>query len=436
MSIFTRLFNRTKKTYTRAELLSDVVAPFTAWSGDAYANDIYRSAIDSIARNVGKLKGSHVVKYNGVKKQNTDFKLDRLLQIQPNPYMSAYDMLYKLTTHYYLYNNAFAYINKDDSGKVVSIYPINCTQADFMADSTDTLYVQFRFRNGKTVILPYANVIHLKRNFNSDELLGDNNSALLPALEVAHTQNEGIVNGIKTSATIRGILKFTQIMAPEKLKEAKDLFISDYLDLSNNGGVVATDQKMEYEPINLTPVNINNEQLKATAEKIYNYLGISEKIVNSTYSEDEYGAFYESVIEPLAVQLSLEFTRKLFNEREQAYGNSVIFDSGRLIYSSNKTKLELISGLAPFGALTINQALEILNLPPVADGDRRLQSLNYANTEIVDKYQLKDSKEIKTENDEETKAENDEANTTVKEVKEEEEAKLWKKYVQPKLKQS
>lgn len=416
MSIFTRLFNRTKKTYTRAELLSDVVAPFTAWSGDAYANDIYRSAIDSIARNVGKLKGSHIVKYNGVKKQNTDFKLDRLLQIQPNPYMSAYDMLYKLTTHYYLYNNAFAYINKDDSGKVVSIYPINCTQADFMADSTDTLYVQFRFRNGKTVILPYANVIHLKRNFNSDELLGDNNSALLPALEVAHTQNEGIVNGIKTSATIRGILKFTQIMAPEKLKEAKDLFISDYLDLSNNGGVVATDQKMEYEPINLTPININNEQLKATAEKIYNYLGISEKIVNSTYNEDEYGAFYESVIEPLAVQLSLEFTRKLFNEREQAYGNSVIFDSGRLIYSSNKTKLELISGLAPYGALSINQALEILNLPPVADGDKRLQSLNYANAEIVDKYQLKDSEEIKEEKNE--------ANTTVKEVKKEEEATL------------
>lgn len=416
MSIFTRLFNRTKKTYTRAELLSDVVAPFTAWSGDAYANDIYRSAIDSIARNVGKLKGSHIVKYNGVKKQNTDFKLDRLLQIQPNPYMSAYDMLYKLTTHYYLYNNAFAYINKDDSGKVVSIYPINCTQADFMADSTDTLYVQFRFRNGKTVILPYANVIHLKRNFNSDELLGDNNSALLPALEVAHTQNEGIVNGIKTSATIRGILKFTQIMAPEKLKEAKDLFISDYLDLSNNGGVVATDQKMEYEPINLTPININNEQLKATAEKIYNYLGISEKIVNSTYNENEYGAFYESVIEPLAVQLSLEFTRKLFNEREQAYGNSVIFDSGRLIYSSNKTKLELISGLAPYGALSINQALEILNLPPVADGDKRLQSLNYANAEIVDKYQLKDSEEIKEEKNE--------ANTTVKEVKKEEEATL------------
>lgn len=387
MSIFSKLFKKPDKIYTRAELLDNVVAPFTAWSGDAYSNDIYREGVDAIARNVGKLKGSHVVKYNGVKKNNTDFRLDRILQVQPNEYMTAYDMLYKLTTHYYLYNNAFAYINKDDKGNVLSIYPINCTQADFITDSSDKLYCQFNFRNGKSVILPYSNIIHLRRNFNSNELLGDNNSALLPALEVAHTQNEGIVNGIKSSATIRGILKYTQLLADDKLKELKDNFVKDYLSLNNEGGVVAVDSKTEYQPIDLKPVTIDSEQLKATQDKIYNYLGITEKVVNSSYDENEYGAFYESVIEPIALQLSLEFTRKLFNERELAYGNSVVFDSGRLIFSSNKTKLELISGLAPYGALTINQALEILNLPPVEDGDRRLQSLNYANTEIVDKYQ-------------------------------------------------
>ncbi|MEE1073149.1 MAG: phage portal protein [Cellulosilyticum sp.] len=33
--------------------------------------------------------------------------LNRLLQVRPNPYMSTYDLIYKLVTHYYLYNNAF-----------------------------------------------------------------------------------------------------------------------------------------------------------------------------------------------------------------------------------------------------------------------------------------------------------------------------------------
>lgn len=397
-NLFKRPFSNKQKLYTRAEMLNGQAGVFTNWNGNAYINDIYREAIDSIARNVGKLKGSHIVKYGDTKKNGTDQRLNRLLQVQPNPYMSAYDMLYKMTTHYYLHNNAFAYINKDNKGNIISIYPITCTQVTFLVDTTNTMYANFKFKNGKEVILPYSNIIHIKRNFNSDELLGDDNTPLQPALELAHTQNEGIINGIKTSANIRGILKFTSIMSPEKLKENKEAFLKDYLDISNNGGVVATDQKMEYTPIEVKPQVIDKDQLVATQTKIYNYLGITEKIVNSSYNEDEWGAFYESVIEPICLQLSLEFTRKIFNEREQAFGNCIVFDSGRVIYSSNKTKLDLINSLLPMGCLSINQALEILNLPPIENGDKRIQSLNYANTDIVDNYQLKDKQ--KTDNKE------------------------------------
>lgn len=259
---------------------------------------------------------------------------------------------------------------------------------DFMSDAAGGLYCRFYLKDGKESIFPYSDIIHLRRNFNSNELLGDDNSARTPALELAHTQNEGIINGIKSGANIRGILKFTQIMAPGKLKEEKEAFINDYLQISNDGGVVATDQKMEYMPIESKPVILSAEQSKTVQNKIYNYLGTTEKIVNSSYTEDEFSAFYESTIEPLAVQLSLEFTSKVFNDREQAYGNSILFESGRLQFTSNKTKVNLIKELMPYGLLTINQALEILNLPGVKDGDKRLQTLNVIDAEKANKYQI------------------------------------------------
>ena len=133
---------------------------------------------------------------------------------------------------------------------------------------------------------------------------------------------------------------------------------------------------------------LNAEQSRAIQEKIYNFVGISEKIVNSSYSEDEFSAFYESTIEPFAVALSLECTAKIFTEREMSFGHEIIFESGRLQFVSNATKVNLIKELMPFGILTINQALEILNLPPVADGDRRFQSLNYVESTEALKYQL------------------------------------------------
>lgn len=395
ISIFDKIFKKTE-TAVKTGYVNENTAVFTTYNGDAYANDIYRGAVDAIARNAGKLKGSHVIRYADHNKVDGDCKLNRILQVRPNPYMSAYDFLYKMVTHYFLYNNSFALIDRNGHS-IAGIYPITCTHVDFLSDAAGILYCRFYLKNGKDSIFPYTEVIHLRRNFNSNELLGDDNTALTPALELAHTQNEGIINGIKAGAHIRGILKFTQIMAPAKMKEEKETFINDYLQISNDGGVVATDQKMDYVPIESKPVILTAEQSKTVQEKIYNYLGITEKIVNSSYTEDEFSAFYESTIEPLAVQLSLEFTNKVFNEREQAYGNSILFESGRLQFTSNKTKVNLIKELMPYGLLTVNQALEILNLPAVKDGDKRLQTLNVIDASKASDYQISRKGRLKNE---------------------------------------
>lgn len=389
MGILDRLFNRRKEPQRteRVEVMSGGPAVFTPFSGNAYESDIYRAAVDAIARNAAKLKGMHVVTI-GKNRGIGDSNLNRILQVRPNPYMTAYDLLYKLVTHYYLYNNAFAYLQKDERGTLVAIWPLRPQSMEYVTDPTGQLYCSFVLAGGRSVILPYSEVFVARRFFNSNDLLGDPNTAILPTLDLAHTQNQGMENAIKASATIRGILKFNQVLAPEKLKAEKEAFINDYLTIANSGGIAALDNKADYIPLDLKPAAIDDKQLQAVKQKIYDYLGISERIVNSTYTEDEWAAFYESVIEPIAVQFALELTDKIFTPREQAFGNAIIFESNRMQYASNATKTNIIKELMPLGLFTINQALEILNLPPVEDGDRRLQTLNVVNAEKADQYQL------------------------------------------------
>ena len=152
---------------------------------------------------------------------------------------------------------------------------------------------------------------------------------------------------------------------------------------------MAVDNQCEYAPIESQGASISAEQATLIRDKIYSYLGISQRIVDSTYTENDFAAFYESVVEPVATQLSLEFTRKLFNDREQAFGNQIIFESGRLQFSSNATKVNLIKELLPLGILTINQALEVLNLAPIEGGDKRLQTLNVVDAAAATDYQMK-----------------------------------------------
>jgi len=386
VSIFDRLFRR-ERTVTSSQVIEETRS-FSAFTGDAYSNDVFREAVDAIARNAGKLKGSHVIKYRDHDREEGDCKINRLLQVRPNPYMSAYDFIYKLVTRLYLYNNSFAYIDRDQRGNVVGLYPITASHIDLLADQSGRLYCSFLMKSGREVVLPYDDMIHLRRFFNDDDILGADNTAIAPGLELSQTQNEGLVNGIKSGASIRGILKFTQIMSPEKLKKEKDAFVADYLEIGNDGGVVATDQKMDYQPIESKPIVLNADQTKAIREKIFSYLGVTEAIVSSSYTEDQFSAFYESTIEPIATALSQEMTAKIFSEREQAFGNEIIFESGRLQFTSNSTKVNLIAQLVPLGLLTVNQALEILNLPGVADGDRRLQALNMIDVDQAIKYQI------------------------------------------------
>ena len=386
MSIFDRLFRR-ERSVTSSQVIEETQS-FSAFTGDAYSNDIFREGVDAIARNAGKLKGSHVIKYRDHDREEGDCKLNRLLQVRPNPFMSAYDFIYKLVTRLYLYNNSFAYIDRDQRGNVVGLYPITASHVDLLSDQNGRLFCGFLLRSGRQIVLPYEDIIHLRRFFNDDDILGADNFAIVPGLELAQTQNEGLVNGIKSGASIRGILKFTQIMSPEKLKAEKDAFISDYLEIGNDGGVVATDQKMDYQPIESKPIVLNADQTKAIREKVFSYLGVTEAIVSSSYTEDQFSAFYESTIEPIATALSQEMTAKIFSEREQAFGNEIIFESGRLQFTSNSTKVNLIAQLVPLGLLTINQALEILNLPGVADGDRRLQALNMIDADQANAYQV------------------------------------------------
>lgn len=388
MNLFNRIFRRNERARLERAELTGFTPTFTAWSGDAYANDIFRGGVDAIARNVAKLKGSHVLTFSDHSRAEGKCSINRLLQVEPNPYMSAYDMYYRLATHYFLHNNAFAVIQRGNNGQAVGLFPVRATQAEFYADPAGVLYVKLYFPNGSNYTFLYSDVIHLKRHYNSNDLLGDDNEALAPALELAHTENEGIVNGIKAGVTLRGLLKFTQILSPEKLQEQKDRFVKDFLTLENSGGVVATDQQTDYTPIESKPVVIEAGQMSMTRTKIYNYLGISEQIVNSSYNDDQWAAFYESVVEPFALLMGLEFTRKLFSPREQAFGNSILFESGRLQFISNGNKIALLKEIMPMGLLTVNQALEVLNLPSVPDGDRRIQSLNYVDQAHATEYQL------------------------------------------------
>ena len=257
-----------------------------------------------------------------------------------------------------------------------------------MVDGSGEMYIKCLFKDGNIVHFHLSEIAVLRRHFNSNELLGDSNDAIMNTLELAYTQSEGMNEAIKNSAQIRGILKYNQTLANEKLKEKKNAFMEDYLSMNNNGGVIPLDAMLEYTPLKPSDVQIDTSQMEVVKKKIYDYLGINENIITGNYDENQWQAFFESVIEPFSIQISSELTDKVFSEREKAFSNRIVFESSKLQYASNQSKATIIKELLPLGLLTINEARDLMNLARVEDGDERIQSLNYIEKTLAKNYQM------------------------------------------------
>lgn len=388
-SFFKSLFGHKDKKgiYTKVEFLGSSDSGFTQWSNNAYDMDIVRSAISANCSNVAKLNPKHIRRSGNTIVEFPDTNIKRLLT-RPNPHMNMFDFLYKVMAQREETNNAFIYCKFDDMGNLEALYPINASRVELLETNDGTLYARFSFRVGKQVIIPYSELIHIRKHFNKNDFYGEGNETCLnPTLEVINTTNQGIVNAIKNSAVLKGLLEFRQILKEEDIKSQVDKFIANYMTINNQGGVAATDPRYNYRELKTEPYVPNKAQMDYTKDRIYSYFGVNENIIQSKFTEDEWNAYYENTVEPVAIQLSLEFTEKIFSNREKGHGNEIVFEANRLQYASASTKISLVRDLAPLGIFTINEAREIFNLAPVEGGEKRIQTLNVVNADKADKYQ-------------------------------------------------
>lgn len=376
MKIIDRLFNRSPSK-TRFEMIEDRGNGFYAWNGSIYKSDVIRACIRPKVKAIGKLVPQHIRddKVNGTFKINPEPYI-RFLYEEPNPYMSGQVFREKMATQLALNNNAFALLVKDENGYPLEMYNIPCVGVEAIYNKQGELFLKFTNRNGRVVTYPYTDIIHLRQDINENDLFGDSpREALLPLMEVVSTTDQGIVKAIKNSGVVKWLLKFNTGMRPEDIRSNTEEFTKSFLDINNSGGAAGVDTKADAKQIEPKDYVPNAAVIDRTTQRIYSFFNTNEKIVQSKYNEDEWNAYYESEIEPIAMQWSNEDTRKIFTRRERGFGNKIIYSANNLQYASMSTKLGL-QAMVDRGALTPNEWREVLNLPPVEDGDKPLRRLD------------------------------------------------------------
>lgn len=135
----------------------------------------------------------------------------------------------------------------------------------------------------------------------------------------------------------------------------------------------------EVKQIDSKPYIVDATQMQTINANIYNYFGVNEKILRNEWNEETWNAYYEGKVEPFALQLSMALTSMSFSENELAFGSEIMFSANRLQFATVKNKVDVITQLFDRGLISYNEGREILQMPPVENGDEFMIRGEYVN---------------------------------------------------------
>lgn len=367
MGLFDWIWKRPNVTVARQndgyfKTLTAYQPHFTTWNGKLYENELVRAAIDARARHISKLK----VEIQGSAQPTLQTKL----RLKPNNWQTWSQFLYRTSTILDMHNTVVIVPVLDELMNTIgyaSVLPDRCD----IVEVDGVPFLRYRFGHGQIAANYLAECAILTKFQYKSDFFGEDNRALDPTMQLAHVNNEGIKEAVKNGATYRFMARVNNFSFAEDLKKERQRFNEANLktDEENTGILLFPNTYNDIRQINTNAYTVPKEELEEIRRGVYNYFAVNEDILQSKAYGDAWAAFYESVVEPFAIQFSETMSQAAFSDNERARGSLIMATSNRLQYMTTQEKLNVSAQMADRGILNRDEVREIWNLPPLPNGE-------------------------------------------------------------------
>ncbi len=378
MGAFDFLFKRPKvekQVNGYFQMLDGYTPIFTNYDGGVYEMELTRACIHTFANHCSKLQPNI---------QGADVRgLAALVNGRPNPFMTSAQFVYKVATLYDAKNTCFIAPILDEFDRLTGYYPVNAAQTEVI-DVSGVPYLRYRFNNGKCAAVELSRCGVVSKFLYKSDIIGEDNRALRPTLQLLNTQNQGIAEGIKNSASFRFMAVVNNFAKGKDLAKERQNWVNENLGSDSGGLALFPNNYSNVQQIQSTAKIVDAEQMNIIQTRVLNYFGCNEEVLQNKTVGDEWSAYYEGKIEPFALQLSQAMTCMTFSAQERKRGNAIVWSANRLQYMTNDDKLQVSSQMFDRGVLSLNDIMDIWNLPHVPDGEKRYIRKEYTEISQLD----------------------------------------------------
>ena len=323
MGVFEKLFPRPKvkkQVNGYFQMLDGYTPIFTSWDGGVYEMEMTRACIHTFANHCSKLMptvaGADV---RGIKS---------MLNGRPNPFMTSAQFVYKVATIYDAQNTCFIVPILDEFDRLNGYYPVNPMQTELI-DVGGEPWLRYKFANGKSAAIELARCGVVSKYLYKNDIKGENNSALMPTLQLLNVQNQGIAEGIKNSASFRFMATVNNFTKGKDLANERKNWVEDNLGADSGGLALFPNTYTNIQQIQSSAKIVDADQMKIIQTRVLNYFGCNEDVLQNKTVGDAWSAYYEGKIEPFALQLSQAMTVMTYTNNEQKRGNAIVWSSNK-----------------------------------------------------------------------------------------------------------
>lgn len=334
---------------------------FRDYYGRIYENALIRSAIESKARHISKLK----VEFRGEAQQ----KVKNRLKFYPNEWMTWSQFLARCSTILDCTNNLFIVPVYNNKLEIVGLFPILPEKVELVEDKNKKLWIRYTFANGQRGAIEFSKCAYMVKHQYENDFFGSNNRVLRPTLDLISVEEQAVKEAVTNSTTIRFIRQRNNFVSPEDLALERQRFTEYNLKGDSTEMLLFPYQYKDIKQVDVKPYTLDSEMVEKVKDNVFDYFGTNEDIIQGKASNDKLDAYFNAQIEPFAIGMSEALSKMIYTDLERSYDNHVYVASNRLQYMTVSEKVNMAQQLSDRGILTINEIRELFNYDPIPNGD-------------------------------------------------------------------
>lgn len=307
-----------------------------------------------------------------------DHPIYYVIHNQPNDYMDSYKFWSAIEFTRNYEGNAYAYIHRK-AGKIVGLELLsNANTFGPVLENNQPYYKIIRNQDKDSVIVNGNDILHFQ-NISGDGLTGrvpikDLDINLSIAYKSLTAVDKGYSNGYLGTTYLKTTIP--DMVDPKKMQSKFDEFQEKYAGELNSNKTVVLPPFTDLGRFSLDLADAQFiETLKFNNGQVASYFGIPQhKLGNIEYSkynnlQEMQSDYVSNTIGPIVMMYRRELERKLLTREEIESGYSIEFETGALLITDSKTRIENYKNLAGLGAITPNKIAQLENLPTYEGGD-------------------------------------------------------------------